>query len=140
MVEVEIDCKGSDDWRHHPDLRMPIANYMACAYNAAVNYGSGRAHKKMIGLVEAINWYERVRGRVMLDILVKVGVIAGYKHCPPECEVRPGGRFHAKDCENDFNHPVSRDRHQRAREILPGGSDGNAGWRAANVSLVGELR
>lgn len=124
-------------WEQHPDLQLPRANFMACAYNAAVNYGSGRADKKMRGLVDAINWYERVRGKVQLDLLVEAGVIDGYTPCPTECQVRPGGLFHADDCENDFNHPISKARTQRATEVLPGGRDGHAGWRAANVSLVG---
>lgn len=119
-------------------VAMARANLMSCAYNAAVNYGSGRAHKKMIHLLDAINHHERIEGRAKLQSLVDLGVIDSFTPCPPECQVRPGGLFHAKDCENDANHPVSRTRCQRATEILPGGSDGHAGWRAASVSLVGE--
>lgn len=125
-------------WEQDAEVRMLRANFMACAYNAAVNYGSGRAHKKMVGLVEAINWYERAEGRAKLDQLVAHGVIDGYKPCAAGCEVRPGGLFHVGGCENDFNHPVRKARQQRAQEVLPGGPDGHAGWRAASVSLVGE--
>ena len=126
-------------WEHHPDLQMPRANFMGCAYNAAVNHGSGRAGKKMGGLIDAINWYERACGFVKLTLLVEAGVIESFTPCPQECHMRPGGLFHARDplCENDFNHPVYRERQQHAREVLPGGRDGNLGWRAASVNLVG---
>lgn len=125
-------------WEQDDQVRLARANYMACAYNAAVNYSSGRAHKKMVHLIEAINHYERVEGKVKLSQLIECGVIEGFTPCPAECEMRPGGLFHARGCENDSNHPVSRAREQRAREVLPGGRDGNAGWRAAYVSLVGK--
>lgn len=55
-------------WEQHPDIRMPRANYMACAH---------------------------------------------------------------------VGHAVYRQRQQMAREVLPGGSDGHAGWRAGHVNLVG---
>lgn len=125
------------DWEQDDDLRLARANYMACAYNAAVNYGTHRGVRKMGDFIRAINYYERVEGHVKLDLLVAKGIITGYTLCPPECEMRPGGLFHAKDCENDHNHPVSKQRRQTAMEKLPGGRDGGAGGRAADVSLVG---
>lgn len=66
------------DWDVDERLLMPRASLMACAYNAAVNYGSGRAAKKMGDLVRAINYYERIEGVVKLDFLVSKGVIEGY--------------------------------------------------------------
>lgn len=124
--------------KHAEDLERAEVNLRACAYNAFVSSGMARGAKKMRHLGEAINWYERAKGRVKLDALIDAGVIESYKPCPAECIVRPGGLFHAKGCENDSNHPVDRDRVQRARELLPGGPDGHGGWRAASVSLVGE--
>lgn len=124
-------------WEHHPDLRMPRANLMACAYNAAVNYGSERATKKIGGLLDAINWFNRAEGRIKLGLLVEAKIIESFTPCSPQCHVRPGGLFHVAGCENDYNHSVYRQRQQKAREVLPGGSDGNAGWRAASVTLVG---
>lgn len=118
-------------WEDDQELQQARANYMACAYNAAVNYGSDRAAKKMRHLVEAINWYERAEGHAKLEWLKSAGVIDGYTPCPPECQVRPGGLFHAPGCENDFNHPVSRDRWERARAVLP-----EAQTYAAHPSLV----
>jgi hypothetical protein len=91
-------------WERDSELVMARANLMACAYNAAVNYGSDRAAKKM----------------------------RRWLHCPAECQVRPGGLFHASDCENDFNHPVSQDRRRRAAELRPARHT-----YAASVSLVG---
>lgn len=124
-------------WEQNDEVRLMRANFMACAYNAAVNSDVPRGVRKMRDLIEAINWYERTKGRVMLDLLMEQGVIDTYTACPSECEVRPGGLFHADGCENDANHPVFKARQQRAREVLPGGSDGHAGWRAAEVTLVG---
>lgn len=121
------------EWESDERLQMPRANLMACAYNAAVNYGSGRAGKKMGDLIQAINIFERVEGTVKLDFLVSKGVIESYTNCPAECVVRPGGLFHVPDCENDYNHPVSRQRHERAREMLP-----ERQTYAASVSLVGD--
>lgn len=120
------------DWEADERLLMSEANLRACAYNAAVNYGSGRAAKKMGDLVRAINAFERIEGVVKLDYLVSKGVIESYTTCPAECEMRPGGLFHAEGCENDSNHPVSRQRREKARELLP-----ERQTYAANVSLVG---
>lgn len=125
-------------WEDSDELRLARASYMACAYNAAVNAYPGnesRARRKMRDLIEAINNYERVAGAAKLDFLVARGVIDGYKPCPPECEMRPGGLFHAPDCENDFNSPVSRERRERARAMLP-----EAQTYAASPSLVGGAR
>lgn len=119
-------------WEDDERLVMPRANLMACAYNAAVNYGSGRAAKKMGDLVRAINHFERIEGVAKLDYLVSKGVIEGYVDCPDGCVIRPGGLFHVPDCENDGNHPVSRQRRERAREMLP-----ERQTYAASVSLVG---
>jgi hypothetical protein len=117
------------------DLR--AANVLACAYNAAVNHGSERGHKKMLQLIDALNSNMRFEGKRAMDHLVASGVIDSYKLCPPECCMRPGGLFHVAHCENDANHPVYRARVQAATEKLPGGSDGHAGWRIATVRLVG---
>ena len=125
------------EWDPTDEVQMARANLHACAYNAAVNYGSNRGVRKMGDLIRAINYYERAVGRAKLDLLVSKGVIVGYTRCPDECEIRPGGLFHAKDCENDCNHQVSKQRMQAATEQLPGGRDGHAGWRAVDVSLVG---
>ena len=114
------------------------ANLFACAYNAAVNYGRGRAHKKMMGLIGALNAYMRANGKEKMDALVKAGVIESYTPCPDGCHMRPGGLFHVDGCENDSNHPVYRERQQKAMEILPGGKSGNGGWHAAYVDLVGK--
>jgi hypothetical protein len=113
------------------------ANLLACTYNAVVNYGSDREAKKMRHLTEALNSYERAVGRDRLEALVAQGVIDSFTPCPPECVIRPGGLFHAEGCENDYNHPVTRARQQRAMEMLPGGPSGRAGWYAAQVTLVG---
>lgn len=120
------------DWETDERLLLPRSNLMACAYNAAVNYGSERAAKKMGDLIRAINSRERIEGVVKLDYLVSKGVIESYIACPDECEMRPGGLFHASGCENDSNHPVSRLRRERAREMLP-----ERQTYAANVNLVG---
>ena len=116
---------------------MTRRNLFACAYNAAVNYGSERGNKKMWGLVEALNDYLREEGRNKLQSLVDAGVIESFKPCTDECCMRPGGLFHARDCENDGNHPVYRARTEAAQMKLPGGLSGNAGWYAADVMLVG---
>lgn len=120
------------EWEADERLLMPQANLMACAYNAAVNYGSGRAAKKMADLVRAINDWQRIEGVVKLDYLVSKGVIESYTACPDGCEMRPGGLFHAEGCENDFNHLVSRERREKTLEMLP-----QRQTYAANVSLVG---
>lgn len=114
------------------DVIMAQASYMACAYNAAVNYGSERGPRKMGDLIRAINQCLRVEGRAKLQWLVDQGVIDGFKPCPPDCEMRPGGLFHESGCENDFNHPVSHDRRAAARHALPE----RQVW-AASPSLVG---
>lgn len=107
-------------WRDNDDVRLAQSSLYACAYNAAVNYGSDRAHKKMHHLVEAINNYERIEGRAKLQFLVDQGVIDSFKPChPTECHMRPGGLFHAKGCENDGNSEVSHARHAAVREKLP---------------------
>ncbi len=116
---------------------LTFANLFACAYNAAVNYGRERGHKKMMHLIEALNGYMREEGKNKLQALVQAGVIETFKPCPDECCMRPGGLFHAPDCENDMNHPVYKARTEAAQNQLPGGIDGNAGWRAASVTLVG---
>lgn len=117
---------------------MNTGDLFACAYNAAVNYGSERAHKKMLNLINCLNRVMRENGREKLQKLVAAGVIESFTPCPPECCMRPGGLFHAKGCENDGNHPVYNTRVSAAQEKLPGGVDGHAGWRAAQVSLVGD--
>lgn len=120
-------------WRDNDDVRMAQASLYACSYNAAVNYGSDRADKKMRHLIEAINTYERVEGRARLQFLVEQGVIDSFKPCHPhECHMRPGGLFHAKDCENDGNSEVSRARRDAARHALP-----ERLVYAASPSLVG---
>lgn len=121
----------------HPDVIMARADFMACAYNAAVNYGSERGVRKMGNMIAALNRYERAEGKAKLDRLRERGIIDNYTPCPDGCEVRPGGLFHVDGCENDMNHAVYRERQQRAREVLPGGQDGTAGWRASSVTLVG---
>lgn len=118
-------------------VRQTLPNVWACAYNAAVNYGSGRAHKKMLHLIEALNIDMREEGKLKLEALMDAGVIESFKPCPDECCMRPGGLFHTAGCENDCNHSVYRARTEAAQEKLPCGADGHAGWRAANVSLVG---
>lgn len=106
-------------WDLDERLTLPRANLMACAYNAAVNHGTDRGIRKMGDLIRAINSFERIEGRCKLDFLVAQGVIDGYELCPPGCEMRPGGLFHAGGCENDFNHPVARARRDKANELLP---------------------
>lgn len=126
---------------HHPDVDDALRNVFACAYNAAVNYGSERQGKKMRGLIEALNVLLRVEGRVKLERLVEAGVIESFDPCPDECEMRPGGLFHAKGCTNEMNHDVYRARTKRAREMLSGGDpDGTVhdGYWDADVSLVGK--
>lgn len=112
-------------------------NVWACAYNAAVNYGTERGHRKMGDLIRALNASMRAQGKRQMEELLRLGVIESYTACPDGCEMRPGGLFHVEGCENDANHPVSRERQRKAMAQLPGGSDGNAGWRAASVQLVG---
>ncbi len=95
----------------------------------------------MNDLIEAINYYERIKGREQLKLLVTAGVIESFKPCPDECCVRRGGLFHAKDCENECNHSVYRDRTEKARQKLthglPGGQIHDGYWDAS-VSLVGK--
>lgn len=114
-------------------LKSATANLHAVTHNAVVNLGSERGRRKLGDLVRALNLYYRVEGRHKLQALVDRGVIDGpIRACPPECEVRPGGTFHAKGCENDLNHPVYRARQDAVRQQLPE----HERW-AASVSLVG---
>lgn len=106
-------------WENSREYQLARSNLMACAYNAAVNYGSDRATKKMRHLIEAINYFERVEGTAKLDFLVSRGVIESYRNCPRECEIRPGGLFHEPGCENEANTEVSRQRHERTLDMLP---------------------
>jgi len=125
-------------WENDSDVIMARASYMACAYNAAVNAYPGnesRARRKLGDLVRAINHYERVLGRAKLEFLKQRGIIGDYRPCPPECEMRPGGLFHAAGCENDLNHPVSRSRSQLAHDVLLP----QRLTYAASVSLVGAV-
>lgn len=119
-------------WETGTDFILARANYMACAYNAAVNYGSERAMKKMRHLIEAINAYHRVEGVAKLNWLKEQGIIDSWSPCPVECEMRPGGLFHAKGCENDFNSDVSRARREAVRDQLP-----EKFYWSASPSLVG---
>lgn len=119
-------------WEDSDEYRMARANYMACAYNAAVNSGTSRGIRKMGDLVHAINSYERVAGRAKLQFLVDQGVIESFTACPVECHMRPGGLFHAKGCENDFNSELSRARRKAATDNLPARLT-----YAATPSLVG---
>lgn len=120
-------------WEASDDFQLARASYMACAYNAAVNYGSDRAAKKMRHLIEAINHYERVSGRARLQFLVDQGVINGFVPChPTDCHMRPGGLFHAQGCENDWNSEVSHARRKAAKDALP-----ERLTHAASPSLVG---
>ena len=112
-------------------------NVWAYAYNAAVNYGTERGHRKMWDLIRALNVSMRAQGKRQMEELVRLGVITSYVACPDECQMRPGGLFHADGCENEKNHPVYRERQRKACAQLPGGADGNDGWRAASVMLVG---
>lgn len=121
-----------DIWQNDERVALARANLMACAYNAAVNYGRERAAKKMGDLIRAINYCERVEGFVKLTRLVEQGLIEDFTPCPDGCEMRPGGLFHAAGCENDFNHPVSRARWDKVREVLPVAHQ----WDA-HVNLVG---
>lgn len=105
--------------RHYPDLKMAEVDVHACAYNAAVNHGSGRANKKMWDLVRAINEYERLRNKAKLDELVKRGIIDSYEECPVGCCVRPGGLFHVEGCPNDFNSEWHRALRTKLRAQLP---------------------
>lgn len=124
---------------NHDGIDLHTADLLACAYNAAVNYGSGRAHKTMIDLLDAINRYERRKGRGKLEALVEAGVIESFMPCPPECVVKPGGLFHAKGCENEMNHPVYHGRQAKAREMLTRGTPHGVhdGYWDASVTLVG---
>ena len=121
-----------DIWQNDERVALARASLMACAYNAAVNHGTSRGLRKMGDLIRAINRCERVEGFVMLTRLVEDGVIGSFTACPDECEMRPGGLFHAQDCENGPNHPVYRARMDRVREVLPASRQ----WDAA-VNLVG---
>jgi hypothetical protein len=120
------------------NVRQAAGNVLACAWNAAVNSDSERGRRKMRQLIEALNLYHRIEGREKLRALVDRGVIEGFKACPAECEMRPGGLFHAPECENDMNHPVYRERTRLAREKLSGPNDGRDGYWEASVSLVGD--
>lgn len=120
------------EWELDSKVVMARANYMACAYNAAVNHGTDRGVRKMRDLIEAINHCERVEGTVRLGWLVGQGVIAGYRECGAGCHVRPGGLFHEPGCENESNHPVYKARMAAVRDALPVRYQ----W-AASVTLVG---
>lgn len=122
-------------WEDGEAFILARVNYMACAYNAAVNYGSERGVKKMRHLIEAINHFYRVEGAAKLAWLQSQGVIDSWKPCPSECEMRPGGLFHTKDCENDFNSEVSKQRRDAVRDKLPE----KYRW-SASPSLVGFSR
>lgn len=119
-------------WESGDEYLLARASVLACAYNVVVNVGTSRLPRKMGDLLRAVNHYERCSGTVKLEFLKGASVIDGYQSCPPECEVRPGGLFHVADCENDANHPVSRARRERARELLP-----ERLTYAAEVGLVG---
>lgn len=120
-------------WNENDKVRMAQSNLYANAYNAAVNYGSDRADKKMRHLIEAINDYERVVGRAKLDYLVSQGVITNFKAChPTECHMRPGGLYHQANCENDGNSEVAKQRAASTREKLP-----ERFYWASRPSLVG---
>src|SRR5438132_3395186 len=54
-TEDEMTATG---WELDEDVVMARANLRACAYNAAVNYGSGREKRKMAHLLDAINHCE----------------------------------------------------------------------------------
>jgi len=122
-------------WDENPDVIFAESGYMACAYNAAVNYGTDRGVRKMGDLIRAINHYERTRGAAMLAWLQQQGVIETWQPCPPGCVMRPGGLFHADGCENDGNSAVSRGRREAARETLP-----SRLCHAASPSLVGSRK
>jgi len=117
------------------EVQLARVNVQACAYNAAVNYGSGRAGKKMFGLIQALNYMLRAEGRDKLSYLKAKGVIDEWRSCPALCEMRPGGLFHAEGCENNTNHPVYRERTKMAEAKLTGEEGGE---RVAWVSLVGD--
>lgn len=118
-------------------IALSRSNVWACAYNAAVNYGSERGPKKMGDLIYALNENMRLEGKMKLQALVDAGVIESFNPCSNECCMKPGGLFHIDGCENDPNHPVYQERQDAASMKLPGGRDGHNGWRAASVSLVG---
>lgn len=117
-----------------------VSDLYAHTYNAAVNAGTPRGIRKMDELIEAINRYERIRGREKLEALVEAGVITEWKPCGNGCEVRRGGLFHEAGCENEMNHPVYRARQAKAREVLTKGTPNGIhdGYWDASVSLVGE--
>ena len=117
-------------WRSSP------ASIWAYAYNAAVNYGSGRAHKKMWDLIRALNDNMRQEGKAKMDELVELGIIDSYTECPSECCMRPGGLFHAKDCPNEYNTEFRRQIRERVREQLPEPQT----HYFSGISLVGEAR
>ena len=125
----------SKDWETD-EVDMARRNVFACAYNAAVNYGTGRERKKMRDLIEALNSQLRIEGRAKLVYLTAKGVISGWTPCPRACEMRPGGLFHAEGCENNINHPVYRERTKLAQAKLTGEE---GGYWTGSVSLVGEL-
>lgn len=119
-------------WDDNEKVILAESGYMACAYNAAVNYGTERGARKMGALIAAINIYERVRGAAMLTWLQQQGVIETWEPCPTGCVMRPGGLFHADGCDNDFNSAVSRARREAVRRALP-----SRLCHAASPSLVG---
>jgi hypothetical protein len=101
------------------DLERSRVNLQACAYNAAVNWGSERATKKMHDLLAAINENQRLEGAAKMDELVELGAIKVYAACPGECRVFPGGLRHADGCRNDFNSDFMREIRGWVYENLP---------------------
>lgn len=101
------------------ELERSRINVWACAYNAAVNHGGERAHRKMWDLIRAINENMRLEGKAKMDELVKLGIIDGYIECPPQCCMRPGGLFHADGCQNESNSEFIRGIWTKTRERLP---------------------
>jgi hypothetical protein len=103
----------------YDERAMSRANVWACAYNAAVNYGSERANKKMWDLIRALNDDMRLDGKAKMDELVDLGIIDSYTECSPECCMRPGGLFHADGCPNESNTEFMREIESKTREQLP---------------------
>jgi hypothetical protein len=112
------------------DLERSRVNLQACAYNAAVNWGSERATKKMHDLLAAINENQRLEGAAKMDELVELGAIKVYAACPGECRVFPGGLRHADGCRNDTNSDFMR-------EVRDWAYNNPKGMRYASIGLVG---
>ena len=102
VSRVESALPADFHWESNDDYRRARADTHACAYNAFVNSNSGRGVRKMHDLGRALNYEDRVLGRVKLDALVAAGIIEGYVPCPAECLIYPGGLRHVDGCENDF--------------------------------------